>query len=71
MSKWIIWENTRNGKTGEMEMSRFMKMIRRPGFSGFGVVKEFTKKADFTPPEAKPEAKKENRETTKPKDDIK
>ena len=70
MSKWVVYQNYNNGKTGEMEKAKFLRMIKKPGFNVFGVIKEFTKKEDkagFVPPEStvkKPEEKSEGKKTT-------
>ena len=70
MSKWVVYQNYKNGKTGEMEKAKFLRMIKKPGFNVFGVIKEFNKKedkADFVPPESKvkkSETKVEDNKTT-------
>ena len=70
MSKWVVYQNFRNGKTGEMEKEKFLRMIKKPGFNVFGVIKEFNKKEDkagFVPTESivkKSETKVEDKKTT-------
>ena len=70
MSKWVVYQNFKNGKTGEMEKEKFLRMIKKPGFNVFGVIKEFNKKEDkagFVPPEStvkKSETKVEDKKTT-------
>jgi len=70
MSKWVVYQNYKNGKTGEMEKAKFLRMIKKPGFNVFGVIKEFNKKEDkaaFVPPEStlkKSEEKSEDKKTT-------
>lgn len=61
MSKWIVWENVNNGTTGEMEKDRFLRNMKRPGFGVFGIVKEFSKKEGFVPPESKENEVKETK----------
>ena len=70
MSKQVTYQNYKNGKTGEMEKEKFLRMIKKPGFNVFGVIKEFNKKEDkaaFVPPEStvkKSETKVEDKKTT-------
>jgi len=53
-----------------MEKEKFLRMIKKPGFNVFGVIKEFNKKEDkagFVPPEStvkKSETKVEDKKTT-------